>query len=209
MYSATLGSLGAWPDSPDMNATPAQLYAEYVAYMTPLNPNGAWKDLDPAYLGQYLWDQIHPPNLINTGQWGSDVAAIGYQGTTATAPATAWIQRQDGTVQEITQAGTAGAVLDRVPGSATPAEATAARAVQAELEVIRERGPIPEGFLLDPAVQAEWEAQNEGGTWWDRLTKPEGEPGELEGGAGGGLLTAGLGALALFLIAFPKRRRRR
>jgi len=196
------GFLGAWPDSPDLNASPAQLYQEYVAYMTPLNPNGAWRDLDPAYLGQYLWDQIHPANLINTGQWGTNVGAIGATGTsqpggagTPVQPATSWVQYQDGTIADAQT----GQVLDRVPGSLTPAEAAAARAV-ADADAAARARPIPEGFYLDPAVQEEWERLNipDGPPWLYEGGEEEEEGEAVGAGAGlGWLALVGLGLLVL------------
>lgn len=194
--------LGAWPDSPSMDATPAQLYQEYVAYNTAHgNANGPWKALDPDYLGQYLWDQIHPPDLINTGQWGSDVAAIGYKGTTAEAPATAWVQHQDGSLENAVT----GEVLDRVPGSPTPAEAAAADQVRREEEEAA-ADPIPDGFYLDPDVEAEWERLNR-----PRVAPSSGDGDEVGGeslGLSNPLVLAGLGALALLFVALPAGRRR-
>lgn len=209
---ATLGALAAWPDSPDMNATPAQLYEEYKAYQIAHgNASGAWTQQDPAYIGDYLWRQLHPASLINTGQFGTDVGAIGYDSGTGTA----WIQRQSGAIETISTpaevaAGAPASVPTggtTVPGMLTTEQAAAGRAVQEELERIRAAGPIPEGFYLDPAVQAEWEAANEGGTWWDRLTGGD-EPTEEEGATRAGLpMLLGLGLLGA-LVASRRRRRR-
>lgn len=202
------GALGAWPDSPDMNATPAQLYQEYVDYNVRMgNPNGAWRQLDPAYIGQYLWDQIHPANLINTGQWGN-VGAIGATGTsqpggagTPVQPATAWVQTATGEIREATT----GAVLDRVPGSSTMEDAAAAEAVRRE-DARARANPIPEGFYLDPRVNQEWLEAN-------AIDVGGAEGAELYEGAGtaipAGVMKAGLGLLALGLLFGTKRRGRR
>lgn len=136
--------------------------------------------------------------LINAGQFGTDVGAIG---ANLGPEGGSWIQRQDGTIEDLE-----GRVLDRVPGSLTRIEAEAAELVRRE-EAAALAQPIPEGFYLDPAVQMEWERLNEGG----------GDGGNGGGSAAaGGPLAASMGAiaplalagLALFLIAFPSRRSR-
>lgn len=135
--------------------------------------------------------------LINTGQFGEHVEAIGAN----LGPGGGFFTQSEGTLRDLE-----GRVLDRAPGSLTRAEAEAAELVRRE-EAAALAQPIPEGFYLDPAVQMEWERLNEGG----------GDGGNGGGSAAaGGPLAASMGAiaplalagLALFLIAFPSRRSR-